>query len=200
MDEANILFAGRLAERLLVVFFGGLSLTFGWHLFKIGVVKPQSAELSRKDIVFRLRKVGPGVFFALFGAAILAVSLDRPLVLSDTTPEDGNSSAHVSYYSKANEAAVLQDVKALNTQLHIITPAGLERLSKPEGQADLEDLLRTRDTIEGLRNYLVIQKFGSNALRMWKRYGEDFLHNAENVPAQHRNLLTDMVDWMKDTL
>lgn len=192
MDETTIFFVGRLAERLIVVLCGGLSLTFGWHLFKIGVVTDQSAEFSKKEFTVRLQKVGPGVFFALFGAVVLAISLYRPLVLSGPTG--------VSYFAERSDQEAFQDVTALNTQLQIMTPAGLRRLAQPDGQSDMEELLRTRATIENMRNQIVAQKFGKDAMEVWTNYGDRFLRNPENVPKEHRGLLSDMVDWMKETL
>lgn len=69
----------RAFERLLIVFFAGTSIFLGWHLFKIGVVSPQSGELSGKGFKLSLQKVGPGVFFSAFGAIVLSVALTNGL-------------------------------------------------------------------------------------------------------------------------
>ena len=200
MDGAAVFFLGRLAERILVVACGGLSLPFGWHLFKTGVLTDQSAEFSRKEISVRLQKVGPGVFFAIFGAAILALSLYRPLVVSDTEPESGHGGLSISYLAAETDQGALQTVRALNTQIQIITRDGVKRLGQPEAQNDLEDLLRTMDTTERLRDYIVVQKFGRDAMEVWRRHGSSFLRSPANVPQEHRSVLSNMVDWMQDTL
>ena len=203
MDEASLLFVGRLAERLIVVLCGGLSLTFGWHLFKIGVINDQNAEFSRGGFRIHLRKVGPGVFFALFGAVLLGVSLYRPLIVSDAAvvSEDPNTmETRVSYFSKENERGMLQHVKALNSQIHIITDEGLKRLARPEGRADRNQLLETMVTIRHLRDHIVIQKFGKDALRIWHKHSDGFLRDPANAPQEHHDLLSNMKVWMKDTL
>ncbi len=66
---------GRVIERLLIVTFGGLSLVLGWNLFRASIFKSQEAEFSTGSVKIKLIRVGPGVFFALFGAAILCISV-----------------------------------------------------------------------------------------------------------------------------
>ncbi|SAL50043.1 hypothetical protein AWB70_04010 [Caballeronia cordobensis] len=72
----NLEFAALVFYRVLIVIGGILSIYFGYRLFQIdkqtqgdfGIKKGESYEL-------RLRDVALGVFFALFGAFVLAISL-----------------------------------------------------------------------------------------------------------------------------
>jgi hypothetical protein len=84
MPTEEIFAIGRVVERLIICLWAGASLTYGWNLFRVGVVDQQSAELSVKDWRANLKRVGPGVFFALFGAAILVFSLHSSLKMEPT--------------------------------------------------------------------------------------------------------------------
>lgn len=71
----------RAIERLLAVSIGGLSIFLGYYLF---LRIPHRAEGEGKisfpnGISVHLARVGPGVFFALFGAAVVGLSIFRPI-------------------------------------------------------------------------------------------------------------------------
>ncbi len=61
----------RAIERIFSILVGGFSIAFGWHLFLKGVVQEQTAEIEGHSVKVRLQKVGPGVFFGIFGAAMI---------------------------------------------------------------------------------------------------------------------------------
>jgi hypothetical protein len=67
MDNSQIVLWGRTVERLLTVGFSGLSIVLGWSLFKARLLRDQTAEFTSKSWTIRLERVGPGIFFALFG-------------------------------------------------------------------------------------------------------------------------------------
>jgi hypothetical protein len=70
----------RMFERILVVCGGILSIYLGYLLFHIAVLKQESAGKFKSALFeFTATKVGPGVFFALFGAYILYGSLNHPI-------------------------------------------------------------------------------------------------------------------------
>jgi hypothetical protein len=81
VSTEQIFALGRVIERLLICTIGGVSLVLGWNLFRVGVVTQQAAELSAKGWRLNLKRVGPGVFFAVFGAVVLSLSLRSPLNL-----------------------------------------------------------------------------------------------------------------------
>jgi hypothetical protein len=91
MVAESLVFAiARSMERLLADTMFGVSLILGWNLFRVGIVKDQTAELSGKGWKVRLQRVGPGVFFALFGAAGLVVAIQKPLQETNVRPEMGS--------------------------------------------------------------------------------------------------------------
>ena len=74
MDIVTVL---RMFERLLAVGIGGMSIYLGYLLF---LALPSARDGSGEfhfpmDLRIVLSRVGPGIFFALFGAAVVALSL-----------------------------------------------------------------------------------------------------------------------------
>lgn len=73
-------------ERLLVITAGALSIYLGYRLF---LRMPERREGEGKfglpgGISIYLSRVGPGVFFALFGAVVVGLSFHYPLVVTET--------------------------------------------------------------------------------------------------------------------
>ena len=74
----------RVIERVLAVVVGGMSVYLGYRLF---IKLPEQMDSSGKVVlpggisVF-VSRIGPGVFFSLFGAAVVVVSLQQGLELN----------------------------------------------------------------------------------------------------------------------
>jgi hypothetical protein len=80
MDEVLL----RAVERLLAVIIGGLSVYLGYRLFlRIPEQKEGEGKIEFPGgaSIF-VTRVGPGVFFAMFGAAIVGLSLHKGIVVS----------------------------------------------------------------------------------------------------------------------
>lgn len=86
MDILDAIIVGRVAERLLITVFGGLSLVLGWYLFLKGIVNPSSADAAMGAMKIRLSRVAPGTFFAIFGAGLLVNSTLSTLHYESTSP------------------------------------------------------------------------------------------------------------------
>ncbi len=76
MEAPDTLLLLRMVERLLGLLAGGLSIVLGYRLF---INLPEKTDSSGKIVLpggvnIWLSRVGPGLFFALFGAAIIAYS------------------------------------------------------------------------------------------------------------------------------
>lgn len=71
-------------ERLLIVLFGGLSIYFGYRLFDRAIAA--AGELSAKGAGYALtlKRVAPGVFFALFGMVVMVVAISVQLKQGQT--------------------------------------------------------------------------------------------------------------------
>ncbi|HXH12602.1 MAG TPA: hypothetical protein VNP04_22890 [Alphaproteobacteria bacterium] len=71
----------RFIERIIAVLIGGSAVYFGYRLF---LSMPEQRNGTGKfvlpwDISIAISRVGPGVFFALFGVATVCLALARPI-------------------------------------------------------------------------------------------------------------------------
>ncbi len=70
----------RMIERIGDVVIGGLAIYYGYTLFlRLPDLKNSQGEVKWGDRSVILSRIGPGVFFALFGVAVTLVSLYRPV-------------------------------------------------------------------------------------------------------------------------
>jgi hypothetical protein len=127
MTIDEILALGRVVERLLVCVFAGTSLGYGWNLFRVGIVGDQSAEFGGAGWKANLRKVGPGVFFALFGALVLVFALRSPLDLA-LSPGSGVAATNKYLYRLPVSAVNALDVEYRNS--HLPPAEAYDRLRK----------------------------------------------------------------------
>jgi hypothetical protein len=84
-------------ERLAAIFIGGVLAYMGYRLF-MNIRSPKNGEgkvTLPGDISIYISRVGPGVFFALFGTVIIALSFVYPVHLS--RPEAGSESGKFDY-------------------------------------------------------------------------------------------------------
>src|SRR5438445_3335129 len=182
MEIHEVFAVGRVIERLMICAFGGLSLVFGWNLFRVGVVDQQSAELSAKGWRINLKRVGPGVFFVMLGSIILGVSLRSPLTLpyvnniatsSSNSGPVSNKATEISSdhsdtpisYGEGDDPRISKAwVAALNTMLAVATP------DKFPAESQRNAISRADKDIEVLRNALVIKRFGPSLLSEYSSY------------------------------
>ena len=91
MDPQSLVIVLRMVERILGVVIGGLLIYFGYRLF-LDVRGKSAREGGTGDFTLaggnklKLSKVGPGVFFALFGAGLIVFSLTRSVSLTTSGP------------------------------------------------------------------------------------------------------------------
>jgi hypothetical protein len=77
----------RMVERILGVLIGGVLIYFGYRLF-LSLAGKRDGDRGAGEFSFaggnkiKLSKVGPGVFFALFGAGLIVFSLVKPVSLT----------------------------------------------------------------------------------------------------------------------
>src|SRR5258708_3248791 len=107
MDTELALALGRVFERLLVCLFAGAAIIAGYHLFRVGIVDPQAADLRSQSFSLKLQKCGPGIFFALFGTVILSMCLSESLKIGLIAP-------------KKNESPALVNQRAPSTQIEYL--------------------------------------------------------------------------------
>jgi branched-subunit amino acid transport protein len=101
----------RAAERILLVLVGALAIYLGYSLF----LRMPNAAKGKQDgegkielpggISIFLTRVGPGIFFALFGIAVIGYSVTRPVNLDLPAAPGGLASAGIKYSGFAPDAA-----------------------------------------------------------------------------------------------
>ncbi len=101
MDPQSLIIVLRMVERILGVLIGGLLIYFAYRLF-LDLRGKRGRDSGTGDFSLaggtklKLSKVGPGVFFALFGTGLIVFSLTRSVSLTTTgsaSPASGKDSA-----------------------------------------------------------------------------------------------------------
>lgn len=159
----------------------------------MGVVTEQRGEIEQWKFKVRLTKVGPGIFFALFGAVVLIQALRSPMKFE--VDEKGRlKEGSLFFLVGQNDADARDTVRSLNTVLSTVTP---EQVSNGNlASSDLNAMVNSTPALRKLRDGIVVETFGTKALALWNRYGRDFMSDPKNVPQEHRQLLRDMEPWM----
>lgn len=109
----------RFIERITAVLIGGLAIYLGYRLFRS---VPQQRNSAGKlilpwDISIVMTRVGPGVFFALFGVVAVALALLRPLEvgLQGVRRYMGGSASDDRSARADGRALLRRDIAVLNT-------------------------------------------------------------------------------------
>jgi hypothetical protein len=135
----------RFLERLTVVLFGGMAIYLGFRLF---LEVPEHRDSAGKvvlpwDISIVMTRVGPGVFFALFGIAAVGLALIQPLEINPPgfrSAEPGGGQALVRYAGNPalNDWTARIDARALLRKDIAVLNAipGLLREDLPEYDRD----------------------------------------------------------------
>jgi hypothetical protein len=157
---------GRALERLLVVLFGGLAMYYGFKLFSM--VSSHEGELSAKGSTwqFKMVRVGPGVFFGLFGTVIVTYALvQSPTILrkSDGTTEVRGGTPAVD----ASRSSEIGTLRAIATIKAFTASAG----EKPTAK-QLEVLRRAVEDLELVQAKVIDAQFGQGSYADWRRLKE----------------------------
>lgn len=82
---------GRSIERVVIVFICGLSVVLGYLLFRDASKEVGEMLAKGNGYELKLSRVGPGVFFCLFGVAGLIYTIStRPEIKLHTPPQEGS--------------------------------------------------------------------------------------------------------------
>ena len=229
MDKAiEIVLILHAIERLVSIGLGGLSIYLGWSLFRKNLDSNGEADLRHLGWRITLKRVGPGVFFALFGATVVAISLSRPVTadikeswLKPTNAYTGASfddhgvrslpsaeAAGLQHMSEINisglgsgpaEARRLSDVHALNSAIN------LGRVNRNDAaiiRAAIDDLRRGANRLEQIRDAIVVQQFGKEAVDLWNEKGEKYQRDRNNLTKAEQDrdapTLIKLMPWMMD--
>ncbi|WFP51195.1 hypothetical protein PL263_04000 [Methylomonas sp. EFPC3] len=219
LDILNTLIIGRIVERIIIVIFAGISITLGWKLFAFPLNDVGEAEVKRKDFSFVIKRIAPGVFFALFGATVLLVSLikspsidfaDNPsiekllnmpaLVNNQNSILTSTGQRHLKLFEYngaadiSGEKELLRLIRSLNTAIRVATLNGNDQ--RVLGPA-LDDLKGAAENLEKLRNNILVERLGEEDVNLWKNKGESFNKNPLNLNKNERDTLTTIAPWFE---
>lgn len=80
--------------RILVVVIAGLSIFYGYSLFKIVTERQGTLKVNNKETTLEMSDVGPGVYFSLFGSLVLITVLaTQPTKETTTTNSDSGTTS-----------------------------------------------------------------------------------------------------------
>jgi hypothetical protein len=107
----------REVERILAVAISGMSIYLGYRLFlDVKAVQDSAGKLRLPGgIAIYLIRIGPGVFFALFGSAVIALSLRSTISVSESnraTSGPGTTIETHSNYTGFGSLAIANDQPA----------------------------------------------------------------------------------------
>jgi hypothetical protein len=148
MDPAIL----RSLERILAVAIGGMSIWLGYRLF---IALPQQRDGSGSfklpwNISIVVSRVGPGVFFALFGAAVVAFGLHSAVsVTAERTVAPGGAVSETMSMrgmglgaATTGETLAVQRLRA-EVQVRFLNALPLRNDLGPKEQRSIEDQLAT---------------------------------------------------------
>ena len=110
MDDPVVL---RSLERILAVAIGGLSIYLGYRLFSQVQLSDSEGKFTLPGgTTIYLTRVGPGVFFALFGALVVSLALYKAVTFTESSTAASQTtpgSAAASFTGVSNAAIALSD-------------------------------------------------------------------------------------------
>jgi hypothetical protein len=187
MDAMTLAITFRSAERIVAVVIGGVSIYLGYRLFFAIPLRNESEGkvVLPGDISIYLSKIGPGAFFALFGAIIVGVSFHqavtyrenfgKPLEGSDSSGPASTKSLSYTGFGSTDPASraldsrrlqVAADIRFLNTTL----PEALRKDLRNESRTDV-DVLVPRLKLAMIQNIWDPQWGDFGKFRQWVETG-----------------------------
>jgi hypothetical protein len=171
MDVNEIATLMRGFERVAIVFVSGIAIYMGAKLFLKGVVTEQSAEIEGAGWKLKLIKVGPGIFFALFGSSVLIYSVTTKLDISNYPSSSGEDNGSV--FSLAYSTGGV-----LNTFAQIAEATKLVENSEA-GTSLGTDLSRANALLQKSRREMVYMYFGPKVFEECPQGGERIKYEKE---------------------
>jgi|TARA_B100000315_G_C14516369_1_gene559357 hypothetical protein len=183
----------RAIERIVIVIFAGTSIVLGWHLFKIGVVSPQSGTLSGKGFKVSLQKVGPGIFFSLYGSVILSVALIYGLTKEKVTIKTDNNQEKIITRMSLNNSLQDSEIKRITEAINTLDLVNIDTSSSYKKHR--EALNAAIERLKAFRDRLTRQKFKNNKLSSY----QTCLKSNDPACKQDKSF-KEIEKWLSDTL
>ena len=155
-----------------------LCLFLGYRLFVAYAADVTKAEITGKGFKFKAERVGPGIFFAAFGAAVLVYSLISPVHISQdyfggsapTTGANGNGSLSTSTGQAFNYAGAVDvggDAVSVAKQ-RLQSLVTVEQIAAMNSGDQASKLAQANIGIQALKAALIQDIFGKDRLVEWQ--------------------------------
>jgi hypothetical protein len=176
MQETTLFFLFRGAERILIMVLGGFCIYWGYKLFNIvisDISKDGELTAEHGETKISLRRVAPGVFFALFGATILSIGLFNPLNIK-------SDSSNVSYLNptevpdQTKNKAVLT-ISAINQILYF------QKFGPPKDPTEKSRLDSALNTLTNHRRNLIDTIVGVNSVASYIEWSKEIVNNPDFI-------------------
>ncbi|MCP5528086.1 MAG: hypothetical protein H7A47_14940 [Verrucomicrobiales bacterium] len=188
--------------------FGGVAIVLGYILFRVGVRSLGDMTIENPRLKFRLLTMGPGLFFALFGAVILWHSISTrtlsqqqrwPAPSSPSTPASSNHVDLVETVVRVNLGGedrrrlsrALAAIKTLSKQL----PSHPDSLPKPDS-LDWSQVSQAMAVLTEERDTCLRELFGAKALRFYGENAHDAILNSHNYSSEQLESIEEMRPWV----
>ena len=137
MDEAVMVL--RMTERIIAVLIGGFSIYLGYRLFfHLPFEKSHEGTLELPGVKIVLSRVGPGIFFGVFGTLVMYYSLTTPVEIDNEGTFIGATARTDSPPGVPfNDTATPQQRSKALTSIQMLNCA--DRLLRKESNSDLTD-------------------------------------------------------------
>jgi len=117
----------RMLERLMVVGFGGMSIYLGYKLFfHLPHQTDQQGEIELPGMKVVLSRVGPGVFFLVFGAFILITNLHQGIVTRSERTQNASSIESVPHSNTHQQFADAETDPSVDETGESVMPYAME--------------------------------------------------------------------------
>ncbi len=168
VDVVRTIFVGRTVERILIVLIGGLALYFGFRLFDKAIVSDSSLDAGTEKYYLRLKQIGPGVFFALFGTIVCLYTLFASPEVATTQSPGGLSTTLKGGLPEPRGLGEKESLEILLWSLTTVESLTTKtELLTDEEQTALREAVRNLDSLKAM---LVDQLFGKNGTyNEWRR-------------------------------
>ena len=190
---------GRMTERILIVLLSFSSLYFGYKLFSQVEKSTSHAEFKTASFLFKMHKVGPGVFFALFGTIIAIYSLNSKLNFSDVFNATSHETTLSTVYSLSPVGTKLPDddknnnaEKELAENIIVIESLIQKMKDFDLTNAEKNTLTQATQKIEPIKQKLIDSIFGKNSYNIYDHCQQlkkfDPMNYNEKLPQSTKDL------------
>jgi hypothetical protein len=210
VDPSSALAWMRGLERLGIVGLSGVSLILGWDLFRRGVSVAQSADFKAQGWTVRLQRVGPGIFFALFGTAAFISVVAHPLTITtgkqiqqESKPPGSQASAvttesqTISEVANPSTATDRDVIAAINTFHVIVIPKITNGFDANYSLA----INKADQTLDSYKRSLMFQHFGQMSIQFYSVRDEVPVNPSVlgKQPLEFQDKYPEIEGWDKDT-